>query len=158
MTGSGTLYGVGLGPGDPELLTLKAHRLIVNAKAVAYPAPDDGPSFARAIAADFIPSGAKEIPIIVPMRVERYPAKAVYDKAAAEIASVLEGGEDVVTLCEGDPFFYGSFMYLFERLSRAFRLRNRSRRHVADGLCGAFEAPADRAKRRFDRYSRPAGG
>ncbi|WP_349359198.1 precorrin-2 C(20)-methyltransferase [Stappia sp.] len=118
---SGTLYGVGLGPGDPELMTLKAHRLISNARVIAYPAPDDGASFARSIAADAIPAQAREIPIVVPMRVARFPAKAVYDRASAEIAAELEAGEDVVVLCEGDPFFYGSFMYLFERLGGRFR-------------------------------------
>jgi len=114
---TGTLYGVGLGPGDPELMTLKAHRLISCAKVIAYPAPDSGDSFARSIAASVIPETAREIAIIVPMRVDRFPAQEIYDKAAEEIAAALDGGEDVITLCEGDPFFYGSFMYLFERLS-----------------------------------------
>ncbi len=117
---AGTLYGVGLGPGDPELMTLKAHRLISNARIIAYPAPDDGESFARSIAADAIRADAREIPIVVPMRVERFPAQAVYDKAAEEIGAALAAGHNVVTLCEGDPFFYGSFMYLFERLSPRF--------------------------------------
>ncbi|MEO1115979.1 MAG: precorrin-2 C(20)-methyltransferase, partial [Pseudomonadota bacterium] len=81
---------------------------------------DTGESFARSIAASTIPQDAREIPIVVPMRVERFPAREIYDKAAAEIAEVLAAGEDVVTLCEGDPFFYGSFMYLFERLCDRF--------------------------------------
>nr|WP_319385695.1 precorrin-2 C(20)-methyltransferase [uncultured Roseibium sp.] len=119
---SGTLFGIGLGPGDPELMTLKAHRLISSAKVIAYPAPDTGESFARSIAASTIPQDAREIPIVVPMRVERFPAQEIYDKAAAEIAQVLASGEDVVTLCEGDPFFYGSFMYLFERLCDRFEI------------------------------------
>ncbi|MCX2724223.1 precorrin-2 C(20)-methyltransferase [Roseibium salinum] len=119
---SGILYGIGLGPGDPELMTLKAHRLISTARVIAYPAPDSGESFARSIAAGALPGGVREIPIIVPMRVDRFPAREIYDKAAHEIAAVLESGEDVVTLCEGDPFFYGSFMYLFERLSDRFRI------------------------------------
>ncbi|MES0809989.1 precorrin-2 C(20)-methyltransferase [Roseibium sp. SCPC15] len=117
---SGTLYGIGLGPGDPELMTLKAHRLISSAEVIAYPAPDSGESFARSIASASIPADAREIPIIVPMRVDRFPAQEIYDKAAGEIAEVLASGQDVVTLCEGDPFFYGSFMYLFERLSDRF--------------------------------------
>ncbi|WP_269583979.1 precorrin-2 C(20)-methyltransferase [Roseibium sp. Sym1] len=119
---SGTLYGIGLGPGDPELMTLKAHRLIAGAKVIAYPAPDSGESFARSIAAGALPDGVREIPIVVPMRVDRFPAQEIYDKAAGEIAAVLETGEDVVTLCEGDPFFFGSFMYLFERLSDRFAI------------------------------------
>ena len=117
---SGVLYGVGVGPGDPELMTLKAHRLIRAARVVAYPAPDTGPSLARAIAADAIPAEAQEIPMIVPMRVERFPAQEVYAKAAQEIAAHLEAGTDVAVLCEGDPFFYGSFMYLFARLAERF--------------------------------------
>lgn len=117
---SGTLYGIGVGPGDPELISLKAHRILTTAKVVAYPAPDDGPSFARSIVADYLLPEQKEIEIIVPMRVARFPAQDVYDKAAEEIARYLKAGEDVVVLCEGDPFFYGSFMYLFERLSDEF--------------------------------------
>ncbi|TPW31292.1 precorrin-2 C(20)-methyltransferase [Pararhizobium mangrovi] len=117
---TGTLYGLGLGPGDPELVTMKAHRLLKAVSVIAYPAPDHGTSFARSIAAEYLPGTQKEIPIVVPMRVERFPARAVYDTAAAEIAGHLDASEDVAVLCEGDPFFYGSFMYLFERLARRF--------------------------------------
>ncbi|WP_412565289.1 precorrin-2 C(20)-methyltransferase [Thalassobius sp. MITS945101] len=117
---TGKLYGVGLGPGDPDLMTLRAHRLIAGATVVAYPALAGGDSFARAIAADVIPAGAREIVMDVPMTVDRAPAQAAYDKGAAEIAAALEAGEDVICLCEGDPFFYGSFMYLFARLSEWF--------------------------------------
>ncbi len=114
---SGTLYGLGVGPGDPDLLTLKAHRLLTSARVIAYPAPDSGESFARAIVAKYIPAGAREIPIVIPMRVERFPAQEVYDAAARDVSDVLEAGEDVIVLCEGDPFFYGSFMYLYARLA-----------------------------------------
>lgn len=114
---SGTLYGLGVGPGDPELISLKAHRILTGAKVVAYPAPDDGPSFARSIVAEYMSADQKEIAIIIPMRVTRFPAQDVYDKAAIEISDYLDAGQNVVVLCEGDPFFYGSFMYLFERLS-----------------------------------------
>ncbi|MCK0171679.1 precorrin-2 C(20)-methyltransferase [Aliiroseovarius sp. S1123] len=117
---NGTLYGIGLGPGDPELMTLKAARLIAAAKVVAYPALERGDSFARSIAADLIAEDADEIRIPVPMSVERAPAQAAYDAGAAQIAERLEAGDDVVVLCEGDPFFYGSFMYLFARLSDRF--------------------------------------
>lgn len=118
---TGTLFGVGVGPGDPELLTLKAHRLIANAKVIAYPAPDTGESFARGIVAEFVPHGAREIPIVIPMKPERFPAMSVYDQAAADIAGHLDRGDDVVVLCEGDPFFYGSFMYLYDRLAGDYR-------------------------------------
>lgn len=118
---SGKLYGIGLGPGDPELMTLKAHRLISGALVVAYPALENGESFARSIAANVI-SADVEIVINVPMTVERGPAQAAYDKGAADIAAQLEAERDVVVLCEGDPFFYGSFMYLFARLAEHFEV------------------------------------
>jgi len=117
---SGTLYGVGLGPGDPDLITMKAHRLIRQASVVAYPQLAGAASFARSIAADVISESAREIIMDVPMTTERAPAQAAYDTGAAQIAEALEAGEDVVCLCEGDPFFYGSFMYLYSRLSDRF--------------------------------------
>jgi len=117
---NGTLYGVGLGPGDPELMTLKAARLIQTAEVVAYPALAGSESLARAIAATIIPDGVREIAMDIPMTTEREPAQAAYDSGARAIAAELSAGRDVVVLCEGDPFFYGSFMYLFARLSERF--------------------------------------
>ncbi len=114
---SGLLYGLGVGPGDPELITLKALRILQRVKVVAWPAPDDGKSFARSIVAEYLKADQLEIPIIVPMKTSRHPAKNVYDQAATAISLHLKSGSDVAVLCEGDPFFYGSFMYLFERLA-----------------------------------------
>jgi precorrin-2/cobalt-factor-2 C20-methyltransferase len=119
---SGILYGLGLGPGAPDLITLRAARLIEGAKVIAYPALEDGASFARSIASALIPEGAHEIVMKVPMTTERAPAQAAYDRGAAEIAEALDAGEDVVVLCEGDPFFYGSFMYIFARLAPRFEV------------------------------------
>lgn len=119
-TMSGTLYGVGVGPGDPELMTVKAWRLISMAKVIAYLAANGGNSTARAIAAPFMPDDTEEIIIDMPMRIEREAGQAAYDAGAIRIAEYLSKGEDVVMLCEGDPFFYGSFMYMFERLSEKF--------------------------------------
>ena len=119
-TMSGTLIGVGLGPGDPGLVTLKAADLIRNAKTIAYPTLAGGDSFARAIVQDLISPETVEIRMDVPMTVAREPAQAAYDQGASEIAAVLRSGEDVVVLCEGDPFFYGSFMYLNARLATEF--------------------------------------
>lgn len=116
---SGRLYGVGVGPGDPELMTLKAVRILAEAPVIAYPAPDPGESSARAIAARFIPAGRTEIAIRVPMRPGKMPTE-IYDSAAEEIAAHLDAGRDVAVLCEGDPFFYGSFMYLHDRLAGRF--------------------------------------
>ncbi len=117
---SGTLFGVGLGPGDPDLITRKAARLIEEADVIAYPTLAGGDSFARSIAADLIKIGAREIRMDVPMTTDRAPAQAAYDIGAAEIGEVLKSGQNVVCLCEGDPFFYGSFMYLYARLTPDF--------------------------------------
>lgn len=121
MARTGVLFGVGVGPGDPDLVTRKAAQLIAGADVLAYPTLAGGESFARAIVADLIPDGAREIVIDVPMSVARAPAQAAYDRGAAEIAGALEQGANVVCLCEGDPFFYGSFMYLHARLKGRFR-------------------------------------
>jgi len=116
---SGRLFGVGVGPGDPELVTLKAARLLAEIPVIAYPAPDEGDSTARMIAASFIPAGRTEIAIRIPMRPGPEPA-GIYDRAAEEIAGHLQAGQDVGVLCEGDPFFYGSFIYLHDRLAGRF--------------------------------------
>jgi precorrin-2/cobalt-factor-2 C20-methyltransferase len=117
---NGTLYGLGVGPGDPELITLKALRLLRSAPVIAYPAPEHGDSLARSIIAEHLPGGQTEIAIRMPMLVERFPAQEIYDRAANEIGTHLEAGRDVAVLCEGDPFFYGSFMYLFGRMAERF--------------------------------------
>ena len=119
---SGRLIGVGVGPGDPELMTLKAYRLIASAGVVAYPTLAGAASFARSIAAEAIAPGTREIVMDVPMTEAREPAQAAYDKGAADIAAELDQGRDVVCLCEGDPFFYGSFMYLHARLSARYEV------------------------------------
>ena len=112
----GTLYGLGVGPGDPELMTIKAWKLISRLPVIAYPRPDSGESLARRIARPFVPEEAIELELAIPMRIERAPARAAYDAAAAAIAAHLDEGRDVGFLCAGDPLFYGSFMYLLERL------------------------------------------
>ncbi len=115
---SATVYGIGVGPGDPELMTLKGARLLAACPVVAYPAPETGDSLARKIAAPHLPADATEIIIRTPMSTDRFPAQEVYDRAAAAIGEQLAAGRDVAVLCEGDPFFYGSFMYLFARLAK----------------------------------------
>ncbi len=113
---SGTLFGVGVGPGDPELLTVKAWRLIAGATTIAYLCANGGDSTALKIAKPFLPDTYTPIAINMPMKVERQPAQAAYDHGCDQISKILDQGLDVVFLCEGDPFFYGSFMYVFERL------------------------------------------
>ena len=118
--GMGRLIGVGVGPGAPDLLTLRAARLIEGARVLAYPTLAGAPSFARSIAAAHIREGVEEIAIDVPMTPAREPAQRAYDDGAARIAGQLAQGRDVVCLCEGDPMFYGSFMYLQARLAPRF--------------------------------------
>ena len=117
---TGTLYGLGIGPGDPDLITLKALKLLQAAPVLAYPALEDGDSLARAIIAPHLVTPKTEIAVRIPMAIERAPAQAAYDAAAKEICRHLENGNDVAALCEGDPFFYGSFMYLFGRIAEKF--------------------------------------
>ncbi len=119
---SGTLYGLGIGPGDPELITVKALRLLERAPVIAYPAPEKGESLARSIVAPYLSGGAKKTEVVIrmPLVEARFPAAAVYDRAAEELGGHLEAGRDVAVLCEGDPFFYGSFMYLFGRMAARF--------------------------------------
>jgi precorrin-2/cobalt-factor-2 C20-methyltransferase len=118
---SGILYGLGVGPGDPELLTLKAVRILNSVQVVAYPAPLEGDSLARSIAAPHLPKDIEEIPL----RMAFDPAKRaddVYDAGSQAIAGHLDAGRDVAVLCEGDPFFFGSFAYLFARLAGRFEV------------------------------------
>ena len=116
----GTFYGVGVGPGDPELVTLKAARLIEQADVITYLSNATGESQAREIVETLILTGVKEIPIIMPMRDDPRIGEKVYDEAASIIESELNLGLNVVFLCEGDPLFFGSFSYLLERIETKF--------------------------------------
>lgn len=119
---SGRLYLVGVGPGDPELLTLKAARILGAVAVVAYPLTGEGGSLALDIARAHVCKAAQHLPVSIPMAVERGPAQAAYDAAAAGIGAELAAGRDVAWLCEGDPLFYGSAMYLLSRLSGVARV------------------------------------
>lgn len=127
-TGTGQLYGVGVGPGDPELMTLKAARLIGAADVVAYHAGRGKPSNAQRIAASFIPSDAIEEVLEYPVTTgsTSHPggyAGAIadfYERSAQRLAEHLAAGRNVVLLSEGDPLFYGSYMYMHDRLSPRF--------------------------------------
>jgi precorrin-2/cobalt-factor-2 C20-methyltransferase len=116
---SGKLYGIGLGPGDPELLTVKALRLLQAAPVVAYPVSDGGKSLSRSIVANYLRADQIEVPLWYPFKLNK-SSQPYYDTAAETIAEHLSKGRDVVVLCEGDPFFFGTFMYLYTRLCDRF--------------------------------------
>ncbi|MEU0556487.1 precorrin-2 C(20)-methyltransferase [Dactylosporangium sp. NPDC006015] len=122
---TGRLYGVGLGPGDPELVTVKAARLIAAAPVVAFHSARHGRSIARSIAAPYLRDGQIEEALVYPVTTEevrdyRALIEEHYDAWAARLAAHLDAGRDVVVLCEGDPFFYGSYMHMHKRLSHAY--------------------------------------
>ncbi len=133
---TGILYGLGVGPGDPELLTIKALRVLRSVPVIAYPAPLEGDSLTRAIVANHLPGGQEEIVIRTPTVEARFPAEEVYERASREIADRLDVGADVAVLCEGDPFFYGSFLYLFARMACRYRVE------VVPGVSSLMACPA----------------
>lgn len=122
---SGCLYGVGLGPGDPELMTLKSARILRDAKLIAYFCKRGGPGHARTIAASVLNGHHEEMPLAYPVTTEFHASDPryaqligeFYETSAQQIGQRLAAGEDVAVLCEGDPFFYGSFMHLYRRLA-----------------------------------------
>ncbi|HJQ47323.1 MAG TPA: precorrin-2 C(20)-methyltransferase [Amycolatopsis sp.] len=129
---TGKLWGVGLGPGDPELMTVKAARLIGDAEVIAYHCARHGRSIARSVAEPYLREGQIEERLMYPVTTEGTDHPGGYEGAIAEfyelsakrLAEHLDARRDVVVLCEGDPFFYGSYMYMHER------------------LCGRYEAEA----------------
>jgi precorrin-2/cobalt-factor-2 C20-methyltransferase len=128
---SGTLYGVGLGPGDPELVTLKAARVLREAPVVAHFRKKGRPGHARTIAASHMCAAAVEAAFEYPVtteidfRDEAYVGaiRDFYSASAQAIAVHLEAGRDVALLCEGDPFFYGSFLHMYDRIKGAHPVR-----------------------------------
>lgn len=121
---SGKLIGVGTGPGDPDLLTIKAVRAIEGADVVAYFAKQGNASNARAIVADLI-EGKVEEQLGYPVTTEidrrhddyKVATAAFYAEAAQRIAAHLDAGRSVAVLSEGDPLFYGSYMHIHVRLA-----------------------------------------
>ena len=124
----GRLYGIGLGPGDPELLTVKAVRLIQSVPVVSYFAKAGRRGNARGVVDQWLTGSATEIPLHYPMTTEHafdspvYVATlaAFYESAAAVLSAHLDAGRDVALLSEGDPLFYGSFMHLHIRMRERY--------------------------------------
>lgn len=127
-TAQGRLIGVGVGPGDPELMTLKAVRALGEADVVAYFAKLGNGSHARAIAHAHFRPGAEELPLGYPVTTEmpkdeapyRTAITGFYEDAAQAVAAHLAAGRTVAVLSEGDPLFYGSYMHLHVRLAHRF--------------------------------------
>ncbi|MEV4317360.1 precorrin-2 C(20)-methyltransferase [Actinocrispum sp. NPDC049592] len=125
---TGRLWGVGLGPGDPELITVKAARLIGSADVIAYHMARHGRSIARSIAAGYMRPGQIEEPLMYPITTETTDHPGGYQGAlddfyvscAERLSAHLDAGRDVVVLGEGDPFFYGSYMHLHKRLAHKY--------------------------------------
>ncbi|MCI0598207.1 MAG: precorrin-2 C(20)-methyltransferase [Beijerinckiaceae bacterium] len=124
----GRLFGVGLGPGDPELVTVKAAKIIASSPVIAYFAKKGANGRARAILDRWLAGTCQQVPLIYPVTTEMHfcdPAyvaelRGFYAHAEQVIAAHLLGGRDVALVCEGDPLFYGSFMHLYVRLKDRF--------------------------------------
>jgi precorrin-2/cobalt-factor-2 C20-methyltransferase len=125
MTACGTLYGVGVGPGDPELMSLKAARILKSARVIAYFAKKGSVGNARRIVDGELNPAAELVRLDYPFTTElpesdpcyREALIAFYDASAAMLAARLDAGQDVAVICAGDPFFYGSYAHLHERLA-----------------------------------------
>ncbi|WP_322042390.1 precorrin-2 C(20)-methyltransferase [Paraburkholderia sp. J67] len=144
MSIKGRLHGIGVGPGDPELLTLKALRLIKAAPVVAYFVAKGKKGNAFGIIEDHLEPEQEQLPLVYPVTTEAlepplsYEAIIAdfYDGAAEIVAAHLDAGRDVAVICEGDPFFYGSYMYLHDRLAMRYEAE------VVPGVCSMLGGAA----------------
>ncbi|MBY6114916.1 precorrin-2 C(20)-methyltransferase [Mameliella alba] len=138
----GTVYGVGLGPGDPDLMSVRADRLVRNARHVAFFRKAGRAGRARGIVDGMLRDDAVEFAMEYPVTTEiplsdpRYNQilSEFYGDCVAHLKALVAAGEDVVVLCEGDPFFYGSFMHLYTRL------RDEAPVHVVPAITGMSAA------------------
>ncbi|MEM9147325.1 MAG: precorrin-2 C(20)-methyltransferase [Pseudomonadota bacterium] len=126
----GIIHGVGIGPGDPELMSVRADRLVRTARTVAYFRKAGRPGQARRIVDGMLADGAVELAMEYPTTTEipfsdpgyNTLLSQFYAECTADLRALVHRGEDVVVLCEGDPFFYGSFMHLYIRLKDEVRV------------------------------------
>ncbi|MCB1388400.1 MAG: precorrin-2 C(20)-methyltransferase [Rhodobacteraceae bacterium] len=138
----GTVHGVGVGPGSPDLMSVRADRLVRGARHVAYFRKAGRAGQARKIVEGMLRADAVEHPMDYPVTTEiplddpRYAEvlSGFYEDVAAPLRALAEAGEDVVVLAEGDPFFYGSFMHLYTRLAPHVPVR------VVPGITGMSAA------------------
>ncbi|MGW4366556.1 precorrin-2 C(20)-methyltransferase [Nocardia takedensis] len=125
---AGKLWGVGLGPGDPELVTVKAARVIEAAEVIAFHSARHGRSISRAIAAPYMRADQIEEHLVYPVTTETtdHPGgyqgaiDEFYEQAAARLAEHLAAGRTVALLAAGDPLFYSSYMHMHRRLADRF--------------------------------------
>ncbi|PJR94415.1 precorrin-2 C(20)-methyltransferase [Brucella intermedia] len=144
MAAKGRLFGLGVGPGDPELITLKALRLLKSAPVVAYHAAKGKRGNALTIVEEYLSPEQVLVPLIYPVTTEKLPAHMDYEQIVSDfygeitdtIASHLDRGQDVAVIAEGDPFFYGSFMYIHDRLAGRYETQ------VVPGVCSVLGASA----------------
>jgi precorrin-2/cobalt-factor-2 C20-methyltransferase len=130
MTRTGTIYGVGLGPGAPDLMSVRADRLVRGARHIAYFHRSGRVGHARTIVEGLLHPEVSSIAMTYPVTTEiavdtldyNQALAPFYDHAAAQLVALAETGEDVVVLCEGDPLFYGSFMHLHVRVAPKVRV------------------------------------
>ncbi|KAA5606187.1 precorrin-2 C(20)-methyltransferase [Roseospira marina] len=133
----GRLFGLGVGPGDPELITVKALNRLRAADVVAFPSAEGRKGHALTITEGYLRDEQVRLPMVFPVTIEAPPPPfdyeaalaGFYDGCAEQIAGHLDAGRDVAVLCEGDPFFYGSYMYLHDRLA------DRYETEVVPGVC-----------------------
>ncbi|MDD1959588.1 precorrin-2 C(20)-methyltransferase [Pseudomonas sp. 39004] len=137
MTPRGRLLGLGVGPGDPELITVKALRLLREAPVVGYFVAKGKRGNAFGIIEAHLQAEQTLLPLVYPVTTEALPAPLsyeqvisdFYDEASVQVAEHLDAGRDVAVICEGDPFFYGSYMYLHDRLAQRYEAE------VIPGVC-----------------------
>ncbi|AZL70816.1 precorrin-2 C(20)-methyltransferase [Pseudomonas oryziphila] len=137
MQARGRLLGLGVGPGDPELITIKALRLLREAPVVAYFVAKGKRGNAFGIIEAHLQAAQTLLPLVYPVTTEALPAPLsyeqvisdFYDEASVQVAEHLDAGRDVAVICEGDPFFYGSYMYLHDRLASRYEAQ------VIPGVC-----------------------
>jgi precorrin-2/cobalt-factor-2 C20-methyltransferase len=123
----GRLFGVGVGPGDPELMTIKARRVLASCSVIAYFAARSSRGNGFTVIEDLVEDHHDLLRLTYPVTTEpmdratyERSIAAFYDCSAEAIATHLEAGRDVAVVCEGDPFFYGSYMYIHQRLADRF--------------------------------------
>lgn len=133
---SGCLIGVGVGPGDRELLTLKAVRLIKEADVLAYTVNEQGFSYAREIAAPFVQETAVELPLYFSMSPDKQQRRQTRSLAAQKVLEYLQNGQDVVYITEGDPLLYSTFQHLLALMPPSIQVK------VCPGVSAMFAAAA----------------